>query len=208
MKVGYVRVSTTEQHTARQEVMMQELGVERIYVDKMSGKNANRPELQKMMNFIREGDTVVVSEISRFARNTKDLLNLVDELTEKGVQFESIKERIDTTTETGKFMLTIFGAVAQLERGYILARQKEGIAIAKANGVYKGKKAIEIDQGKFEEEYRLWSSGAITAKAAMEHLGLKPNTFYRNVEKYEQENGLTPFRNRPDKSTKAIGITA
>lgn len=202
MKVGYIRVSSTEQNTARQEVMMQELGVEKVYIDKMSGKSTDRPELQKMMNFIREGDTVVVSEISRFARNTKDLLNLIDELTEKGVQFESMKERIDTTTETGKFMLTIFGAVAQLERGYILARQREGIEIAKRNGVYKGKKAIDIDAVKFAEEYKLWSSGVITAKTAMEHLGLKPNTFYRAVERYEKENGLTPFRNRPDKSTK------
>lgn len=202
MKVGYIRVSSAEQKTTRQEVMMEELGVEKVFIDKMSGKNTDRPELQKMMNFIREGDTVVVSEISRFARNTKDLLNLIDELTEKGVQFESMKERIDTTTETGKFMLTIFGAVAQLERGYILARQREGIAIAKQNGVYKGKKAINIDAAKFAEEYKLWSSGAITAKTAMGHLGLKPNTFYRTVEKYEKENGLTPFRNRPDKSTK------
>lgn len=202
MKVGYIRVSTTEQNTARQEVMMQELGVEKVYIDKISGRNTDRPELQKMMNFVREGDTVVVSEISRFARNTKDLLSLVDELTEKGVQFESMKERIDTTTETGRFMLTIFGAIAQLERGYILARQKEGIAIAKQNGVYKGRKAIDIDFDKFGEEYKLWSNGLITAKTAMEHLGLKPNTFYRTVERYENENGLTPFRNRHDKSTK------
>lgn len=83
------------------------------------------------MNFVREGDVVIVESISRFARNTKDLLELVDQLTEKQVEFISKKEAIDTTTPTGKFMLTVFGAVAELEREYILQRQKEGIAIAK-----------------------------------------------------------------------------
>ena len=92
MKVGYVRFSTAEQNTTRQDNLMKELGVEKIYIDKCSGKNINRPALKEMMSFLREGDTVVVSEIARFARNTKDLLNLIEELTKKGVQFESQKE--------------------------------------------------------------------------------------------------------------------
>lgn len=142
MLVGYIRISTVGQNIARQEVLMQELGVERIFIDRLSGKNTDRPQLKEMMAFVRQGDTVVVESISRFARNTKDLLELVEQLTAKGVEFVSKKEAIDTTTPTGKFMLTIFGAVAELEREYILQRQSEGIAIAKEQGVYKGRQPI------------------------------------------------------------------
>ena len=134
MKIGYVRVSTEEQNTARQEIMLRELGVDELFVDRASGKNADRPELNRMMNFVRRGDTVIVESISRFARNTRDLLDLVERLTEKQVEFVSRKEAIDTTTPTGKFMLTVFAAVAELEREYILQRQREGIAIAKQQG--------------------------------------------------------------------------
>ena len=137
MKIGYIRCSSSDQNTARQEVLMQELGVEQIYIDRMSGKNTDRPELQRMMNYVREGDTVIVESISRFARNTRDLLELIDHLNRKKVEFVSKKESIDTSTPTGKFMLTIFGAVADLEREYILQRQREGVEIAKANGVYR-----------------------------------------------------------------------
>ena len=112
MKIGYVRVSTQEQNTIRQEVLMESLGVDEVYIDRTSGKNTNRPELQRMMEYVRRGDTVIVESISRFARNTRDLLELVERLTAKGVEFVSKKEAIDTTTPTGKFMLTIFGAVA------------------------------------------------------------------------------------------------
>ena len=122
MKIGYIRISTAVQNPARQEVLMKSLGVEQVYIDKMSGKNTDRPELKKMMSFVREGDTAIVESISRFARNTRDLLDLVEQLTKKKVEFVSKKEAIDTTTPTGKFMLTIFGAVAELEREYILQR--------------------------------------------------------------------------------------
>ena len=138
MKIGYIRVSTQEQNTGRQEVLMEQLGVDQVFIDRMSGKNTQRPELRVMLDFVRRGDTVIVESISRFARNTRDLLELVEQLTAKGVEFVSQKEAIDTSTPTGKFMLTIFGAVAELEREYILQRQREGIAIAKSKGVYKG----------------------------------------------------------------------
>ena len=132
-----------------------------------------------MMAFVRQGDTVVVESISRFARNTKDLLEMVELLTTKGVEFVSKKEAIDTTTPSGKFMLTIFGAVAELERAYILQRQKEGIAIAKAQGVYKGRKPLERPE--FTAVVSLWRSGAFTAAEAMKRLEMKPSTFYRKV---------------------------
>ena len=140
LKIGYIRVSTEEQNTTRQEVLLQELGVDELFIDKASGKNTERPELSRMMNYVRHGDTVIVESISRFARNTRDPLGLVDRLTEKHVEFVSRKEAIDTTTPTGKFMLTVFAAVAELEREYILQRQREGIAIAKEQGKYTGRK--------------------------------------------------------------------
>lgn len=123
---------------------MEQLGVGQVYIDRTSGKNTDRPEWKKMINFVRAGDTVIVESISRFARNTKDLLELVEQLAAKGVEFVSQKEAIDTSTPTGKFMLTIFGAVAELEREYILQRQREGIAVAKANGVYKGRNPLNV----------------------------------------------------------------
>lgn len=179
MQVGYIRISTAGQNTARQEVLMRELGVEMVFIDRMSGKNTDRPELKRMMAFVRQGDTVVVESISRFARNTRDLLELVEKLTVKGVEFVSKKEAIDTTTPTGKFMLTIFGAVAELEREYILQRQAEGIAIAKTQGVYKGRQPIVRPE--FEQVIKLWRSGKLTAVEAQRRLNMKPSTFYRRV---------------------------
>ena len=181
MKIGYIRVSTTEQNSARQEVLMTEFGVDQVFIDRMSGKSMDRPELKRMMTFVREGDTVIVESISRFARNTRDLLELIDQLAAKSVGFVSKKEAIDTTTPTGKFMLTVFGAVAELEREYILQRQKEGIAVAKSNGVYKGRKPIE--RAEFSAVVAQWRGGKISAVQAMKQLDMKPSTFYRRVKR-------------------------
>ena len=191
MKIGYVRVSTEEQNTARQEVIMQQLGVKKIFIEKVSAaKNRTRPELNNLMEFVREGDTVVTESISRMARSTSDLLNIVDELTNKNVEFISQKEKIDTTTPQGKFMLTVFAALAELERDNMLQRQKEGIAIAKAEGKYKGRKPIEIDMEKFAEVYKDVLAGKIKNSYAMEVLGLKRSTYYNAVSRYKTENGL------------------
>lgn len=179
MKIGYIRVSTQEQNTVRQEALMESLGLDEVYIDRMSGKSTDRPELKKMMEYVRHGDTVIVEAISRFARNTRDLLELVERLTSKGVEFVSKKEAIDTTTPSGKFMLTIFGAVAELEREYILQRQSEGIAIAKSQGRYRGRKPIE--RPNLDQVTALWRSGEITAREAMRRLDMKPSTFYRKV---------------------------
>lgn len=179
MKIGYIRVSTQEQNTVRQEVLMESLGVDEVYIDHMSGKNTKRPELQRMMEYVRRGDTVIVESISRFARNTRDLLELVEQLTKKGVEFVSKKETIDTTTPTGKFMLTIFGAVAELEREYILQRQREGIAVAKEQGKYAGRKATQPPN--FERVVSQWRNGEITAVEAMRTLKMSKTTFYRKA---------------------------
>jgi len=184
MKFGYIRVSTTEQNTIRQEVLMQELGVEKVFIDKMSGKSINRPELTKLLDYVREGDTVIVESISRFARNTRELLYMINFLQEKKVEFVSKKESIDTTTPAGKFMLTVFGAIAELERDYILQRQSEGIAIAKEQGKYKGRKRVESDNGRLEAVFKLWKDGEITAVKAMARLNLTKSTFYRRAKEY------------------------
>ena len=142
MKIGYIRVSTQEQNTIRQEILMERLGVDELYIDRASGKNAQRPELQKMMEYVRRGDTVIVESISRFARNTRDLLELVERLAGKGVEFISQKEAIDTTTPTGKFMLTVFGAVAELEREYILQRQRKELRLQKVRADTRGENPL------------------------------------------------------------------
>ncbi|MBE6904669.1 MAG: recombinase family protein [Ruminococcaceae bacterium] len=179
MKIGYIRVSTKEQNTIRQEVLMRELSVDELYIDKASGKSTDRPQLKRLLGFVRKGDTVIVESISRFARNTKDLLDLTEQLSAKEVTFISKKEAIDTTTPTGKFMLTIFGAVAELEREYILQRQQEGIAIAKQQGKYKGRKPIQPEN--FDRVVRRWKSGELSTIKARELLGMSKSTFYRKI---------------------------
>lgn len=181
MKIGYVRCSTAEQNEARQLKLMEEQRVEKIFMDKASGKNVDRKDFKAMMVFVRAGDTVIVESISRIARNTRDLLTIISGLTEKGVEFISLKENIDTTTPHGRFMLTVFGALAELERENILERQREGIEIAKAEGKYKGRKPISINETKFRAVCARWRAGEITATAAMKDIGVKPNTFYRRV---------------------------
>ncbi|MBE7009245.1 MAG: recombinase family protein [Ruminococcaceae bacterium] len=184
MRVGYVRVSTKEQNTARQDVLMDQLGVEKVYTDKVSGKNTERPELQRMMEYVREGDVVVVESISRFARNTKDLLELTEQLEKKGVQFVSRKENLDTSTPTGEFLLSFFGALAQLERKNILERQAEGIAIAKAEGRMNGRPQKAVDT--FADVYAEVKAGNKSASQGARELGIARSTWYRKAREFEK----------------------
>ena len=157
MKIGYVRVSTVEQHEERQIIELKEkANVERIYKDKLSGKNTERPQLRAMIDFAREGDTIYVSEFSRLARSTKDLLSIIQDLREKGVQVISLKENFDTSTPTGELAMTVFAAIATFERKIMLQRQAEGIAVAKAKGVYKGrqKKKKPADWDELVKKYQ------------------------------------------------------
>lgn len=186
MLVGYIRVSTQEQNEERQILALNTRGAEKLYIDKASGKNSERAQLKEMLDYLRQGDTVIVESISRIARNTKDLLSIVEKLKQKQVEFISIKESIDTSTPQGKFMLTVFGAMAELERESILERQREGIAIAKEKGRYRGRQRKSIDKKEFAQVCDRWEQGEITAKGAMEILDLKPNTFYRRVKEYRE----------------------
>ena len=187
---GYIRVSSTDQCEYRQLLATQELKIpsENIYTDKQSGKNTSRPGLQKLLAVVKAGDTVIVESVSRFARNTRDLLDLIDKLTSKGVEFISQKEHIDTTTPTGKFMLTVFGAVAELERGYILQRQAEGIAAAKLRGVRFGRPEKDLPDN-FAETVKLWERGNIRFEVALEQTGLKKTTFYRLLREQRAKRG-------------------
>lgn len=186
MKVGYVRISTREQNTARQDVLMEKLGVERVFTDKQSGKDTQRPELQKMMDFVRDGDVVIVESFSRFARNLRDLLDLTAALEQKGVQFVSRKESIDTSTTTGRLMFSIFGALSEFERETILERQAEGIAIAKADGRMTGRPQKAINT--FEEVYLEHKQGNISVAKGAKKLGIARSTWYRKAKIYEGEH--------------------
>ena len=186
-RIAYIRVSTEEQNTARQDFMMEAQQIDKTFTEKISGKNMDRPQLKRMMEYVREGDTVVVESYSRFSRNTKDLLELVEELDHKGVSFVSLKEKIDTSTPSGKFMMTVFAGLAQFEREQTLQRQREGIAEAKKAGKYQGRQPIKVDYSEFEKQYKRWKAGEITARKAMEALNLKPNTWYRRVKEYEEK---------------------
>jgi DNA invertase Pin-like site-specific DNA recombinase len=184
----YIRVSSKDQNTIRQETKAKDhnIPVENVYIEKVSGKNiSDRPVLNNMMAALKNGDKLIVDSISRFARNTKDLLSLVEQLNNKGVIFVSLKESIDTTTPTGMFMLTVFGAVAQLERDYIKDRQAEGIAIAKEQGKFKGRKAIEYPK-QWDKYYKMMNDGQIKGVEVMKLLDLKKTTFYKLIKQYEE----------------------
>ena len=180
MKVAYTRVSTEEQNLDRQTDMMATLGVEKVFSDKASGRDTSRPGLKELLSFVRQGDEVVVESISRLARSTGDLLDVIDHLDKKGVSFRSVKEALDTTSPQGRFVLTIFGALATLERDTILQRQKEGIASARARGKHLGrpKATLPSDSAKV---LGAWRKTEITAVEAMKALKLSKTTFYKLV---------------------------
>ena len=177
-RIKYVRVSTKDQNELRQ--LTDQSGFDMVYIEKQSGKDTTRPELQKMLAYIREGDVMEVDSYSRLARNTQDLLHIVDELTAKGVTFISQKERIDTSTPQGRLMLTIFAGLAQFEREQLLQRQAEGLLAAKENGVKLGRPAATLNEA-FYEAVKAWRNGQTTAVEAMKRAGLPKSVFYRKV---------------------------
>ena len=187
MRIGYVRCSSADQNPARQEALLEEQGCEKVFSDMLSGKDTNRPGLQAMLEYVREGDVLYVESISRLARSTRDLLNIVDQLREKNVQFISEKEKIDTDTPQGKFMLTVFAAMADLEREQIRQRQAEGIAIAKQQGKYAGRQPISCDPIMFDQLYMQWKAGDITQKYMAKKLGVSRPTLYRRIKEYEEK---------------------
>lgn len=184
MVLGYVRVSTVEQNEARQMETMQKYGVEKVFTEKISAKDTNRPKLQELLGFARENDSIVIHDFSRLARSTKDLLYLVELCNSKGITLISSKEAIDTSTPTGKLLLTVIGAISEFERTNLLERQAEGIAIAKTKGVYKGRKPIEISN--FSEYYEKWKCRECSKADLMKILGISRPTLNKIFEEYEE----------------------
>jgi len=178
MLVGLIRVSSTDQNLDRQTDLMASLNVEEVFSDKASGKNTNRPGLQEMLAFVRQGDEVVVESISRLARSTKDLLEIISVLDGKGVAFRSVKEALDTKTPQGRFVLTIFGALATLERESILQRQREGIDSAKARGKHLGRPPVQ-KPAEWNQVFNIWKKGEVSAVDAMKRLKLSRSSFYK-----------------------------
>lgn len=161
-------------------------GVEKIFSEKISAKNTQRPKLNELLDFAREGDTIYIHDFSRLARNTKDLLNIVENLNNKGIHLVSSKENIDTSTATGKLLLTVIAAISQFERENLRERQLEGIKIAKSKGLYKGRKPVKIDN--FENHYKRWRNNEISKTALAHELGISRQTLYSIFQKYENHS--------------------
>jgi len=183
-KVAYIRVSTVEQNDARQREAMASHGIDRYFIDHASGKNMDRPQLQEMLKYIREGDTVYVSEFARLGRSTADLLQLVQQIQDSGAHLISLKESFDTSTPAGKLQMTMLAAIAEFERAMILERQKEGIAIAKREGKYKGRKQVSVPNiGEYYDSYMRREKNKVQISA---ELGISRNTLDRLFREYKE----------------------
>jgi DNA invertase Pin-like site-specific DNA recombinase len=185
--VGYARVSSVDQDTSRQLEALNSLGLSRLFEDKASGKDVNRPNLHEAMKYVRAGDTFVVHSLDRLARNLVDLLKVVDELTTKGVVVKFIKENLTFTSAESepmsKLMLQMLGAFAQFERSLIKERQREGIAIAKKAGAYKGRKQI-LTEEQAKELVSIDSSQHGKDRTALaKQYGISRKTLYRYLER-------------------------
>lgn len=186
MKVGYVRVSTVEQNVDRQVESLTKLGVERMFIDKMSGKNMERPNLQLMLDFIREGDVVYVHELSRLGRSLKDLLQITEKLEKKKVELVILEQNIDTSTPTGQLVFVLLGAIAEFERKTIKERQREGIELAKRRGVYKGRKKRTLPAD-FDKYYRMWLVRDITRSQLARTIGISRPVLLRLMNEYKEK---------------------
>lgn len=179
MNLAYVRVSTVEQNEERQIEALKKFNIEKWFTEKVSGKNMDRPKLQEMLDFCREGDTIYIHDFSRLARSTKDLLDIVERLKEKGVHLVSNKENIDSSTPQGKLMLTMIAAIYEFERENMLERQREGIAIAKREGKFKGRKPLELND--FDKYYELYISRQITKSEMARKLNISRPTLDKMI---------------------------
>lgn len=186
-KLGYIRVSTLLQNEGRQEQALKKYDLDKVFKEKVSAKDRNRPQLKALLDYAREGDTIYISSFDRLARSTRDLLDLVEQLENENIKLVSLKENLDTSTPTGKLMLTMIGAIAEFERENLLLRQREGIEIAKREGKYTGRKAIEIDNN-FIEQYKRYLKREITTKVKLaEILNISRPTLDKLITEYEQE---------------------
>jgi DNA invertase Pin-like site-specific DNA recombinase len=178
-KFGYCRVSTTEQNMTAQLELLHKAGCQEIFKEQLSGSDSARPELRKMLDYIRKGDIVTVTKLDRLARSTKDLLGIAEEIKKKGADFEVLNINLDTKSPTGQLMLTMLAAIAEFEKGIMLERQREGIDVAKQDGKYKGRKPVE--EIKFQKVQALVEGGLSVSKAVAE-VGIGRRTYYKALE--------------------------
>ena len=176
---GYARVSTEQQNLDRQLDMLQKYGVDFIYNEKMTGTKRNRPELEKLLERLTEGDTVVVESLSRLSRSTKDLIWLIETFNSKGVNLVSLKESIDTTTSTGKLLFTLMSAIAQFERDVIADRTREGLNSARARGQKGGRP--RTDSEKLRKAIKLYNTQQYSLAEIEDMTGVKRSTLYRGI---------------------------
>lgn len=187
-RIGYVRVSSFDQNPDRQ---LENIHVDKVFQDKASAKDANRPQLEALLSFVREGDTVVVHSMDRLARNLDDLRRLVREMTAREAAVEFVKEKLTftaTSSPMATLMLSVMGAFAEFERALTRERQREGIALAKRRGVYRGRRralsAADVD--------RLWQEVEVgQSKAAVARLlGIGRQTVYRYLKRGREKGGV------------------
>lgn len=186
MIIGYARVSTTEQCLDRQLDALKERGAERIFQEKMTGTKSSRPELDKMMLTLRRGDTLIVSEFSRLSRSTKDLIDMVEKLNEMGVELISIKENLDTTTATGKLMLTMLSALSQFERDILAERTAEGLKAARARG-RKGGRPKAANENVKRKSIALYEANTMTIKEIAEYANVSTATVNRWIKESKEK---------------------
>jgi len=179
--VAYIRVSTVEQNEDRQLENLKQYQIDRFFSEKVSGKDTKRPQLQEMLRYVREGDTVYINDFSRLARSTMDLLSIVDQLQSMNVQLVSLKENIDTSTPTGKLMLQMIAAINEFERANLLERQREGIRCAKERGAYKGRKKISVPEQEFSEMHQLWLAHKISKSEIAKRLNVSRTVVDRMI---------------------------
>jgi DNA invertase Pin-like site-specific DNA recombinase len=188
MNFSYERVSTVKQDERRQEISLNSYRIDKRYIDKASGKNADRPALNKLKLEVKPGDHIYVESISRLGRNVDDLRQLVEYFKEKEVTVHFIKEGFDTSGSMHKFMLTILGAVAEMERELIVERVKEGIEKAKVHGTKTGNPIGRPERtlpDNFEKYYRKWHNKEITGVEFAKLIGVSRTTLYRHIKEYE-----------------------
>ena len=183
--VAYIRVSTVEQNEDRQLENLKQYQIDRIFSEKVSAKDTKRPQLQEMLRYVREGDTVYINDFSRLARSTMDLLSIVEQLQSMNVQLVSLKENIDTSTPTGNLMLQMIAAINEFERANLLERQREGIRCAKERGAYKGRKKITVPEQEFSELYQLWLCHKISKSEVAKRLNVSRTVVDRMIEERE-----------------------
>lgn len=182
---GYARVSTVDQNLDRQIIALQEAGCTQIYQEKITGTKMDRPELQKLLSELQEGDTVVIKELTRISRSTKDMLSLVEQITDKGCYIKSLNENwLDTSSPSGKLMLTVLGGIAQFERELMLQRCNEGRAVAIAKGVQMGRPKSSGKQMEYAIE--LYKSKAMSVRKICENTGVSKATLCRRIKELKE----------------------